>query len=228
MSESKPDAGLPEVPQRPDRGKPKIRGVELQLAQATAMMSRRLFDHKTVEEIAEEFGVERSTVHRRLKLAKKVGVPEEARNIFINDFLPAAMAVVQEGLKSDNEKIRTGLAWKLIDGLKALDPPEDETLARKMGAGDGDDFEVWRERIKVTRNKIVDAGQQVAGARRADPAPVPEVIDITPVAVEASPAPGDAPEGGGQPEAVPLREGESDGPAHPAAQDSEGAGEGGS
>lgn len=169
-------AGVPHLTQKSE-----------QLAQATQMLAMRLFEGKTVQAIADEMGVDRVTVSRRLRLARKEGVPEEARTIFIREMLPAAMAVVMESLKSTDEKIRNASAWKLINGLEAMKLPEDEREARKAGAGDDDTYEVWRERVKITRASVERAAVPI---RRENP-----VIDI-PSPVQAADPADDAAEGG--------------------------------
>lgn len=141
------------------------------LAQATEMLARRLFQHKTVQEIADEFGMERATVSRRLALARREGVPEEVRNIMIREGLPAAMAVVLEALKSPDEALRNKTAWKMLDGLKALEIPDEEKDARKLGGSDGDSYEVWRERIKVTKRAVDSARGDIIDATRIEALP---------------------------------------------------------
>ena len=178
---------------------PKLREKEEALAQAARMMSMRLFEHKTVAEIAKEYGMERATESRRLKLARENGVPEEARTIFIREMLPAAMAVVLDTLKSTDEKLRMSAAKMVIEGLDAMKPPEDEQAARKAGAGDNDEYEVWRERIKITRKSISGSERAATGA----------IIDATPVQTADSAC--DVSPDRAEPPAVSLREGPADG-----------------
>lgn len=195
MSQPSSSPEPPPIPPSPQTGVPLLRAKEDQLAQATAMLTARLFDHKTTEEVAAENQVSRSTVQRRLRLARREGVPEEARNILIREALPAALAVVMQALRSTDERIRTASAWKLIDGLEAMKVPEDEAAARKLGANDNDSYEVWRERIKVTRAAVARADIQTAG-----PSP-------------------DAPADPDQPAPLSLREGVIVGPGPETAED---------
>lgn len=121
-----------------------------QLAQATAIMHRRLFDPKaTMDQLSEEFGLCKETVRSRLALARDDGVPAQAREIFINDMLPLAMVVLQEALLGEDKKLAVTVALKINEGLKAMELPKDDKPAD--GAGDGDSFEIFRERIKVVR-----------------------------------------------------------------------------
>lgn len=213
---------MPEPPPMPPAkpaGPTKLHAKEDQLAQASAMLAARLFDHKSMNEVAAQFGVVRSTVSKRLRLARKEGIPEQARTIFIREALPAAMAVVLDSLKSPDERIRLSAAKMIIDGLEAMKLPEDEQAARKAGARDDDTYEVWREKIRITRTAIDRArhpGGQFAG----------NIIDIAPVeaAGEASDTPGDLPE----PPEVQVREGQSERSGHAAEEDSARDGERGS
>lgn len=116
-----------------------------QLAQATAMYQRRLFDpNASINNLAEEFGLCKETVTARLALARKDGVPDQAREVFIQEMLPAAMAVLMEALRDGDRKV----AVKVIELLKAAELPEDAKPALDT---DADSLEVWRERIKIVR-----------------------------------------------------------------------------
>lgn len=115
-----------------------------QLAQASAMMMERLFSGASLQTLQDKFGVSEGTVKRRLEMARQDGVPDEARRVFIQEMLPTAMAVVQEALLSEDEKIRTQAAWKVIDGLRAME---------LIGHADGppaqgeESLEFWRARF---------------------------------------------------------------------------------
>lgn len=120
-----------------------------QLAQATAMMHRRLFDPAaSIGKLADDFGLDRATVTRRLALARTDGVPDEARQIFIREMLPASMAVLQEVLAGDDKKLAFQAAKLIIEGLKAIELPE----ADKPAAQEEETLELFRERIKVVRS----------------------------------------------------------------------------
>jgi hypothetical protein len=120
-----------------------------QMAQATAMMHRRLFDPSaSISKLADDFGLEPATVSRRLALARTDGVPDEARQIFIREMLPASMAVLQEVLSGDDRKLAFQAAKLIIEGLKAIELPE----ADKPAAQEEETLELFRERIKVIRS----------------------------------------------------------------------------
>lgn len=189
-------------------GVPKQAAKEDRLAQATVMLQRRLFEHRTCQEIADEFGVSRETVSRRLQLARREGVPEEARTIFIREMLPAAMAVVLETLKDPDKHLRFKAAKMVVDGLNAMDGSEDEKEARKTGASEGDTYEVWREKIRVTKRAVDAAGARISGSDGAKGGGSEgAVIDITPEVSSADPE-GDETAGRAEPAEVSLRESE--------------------
>lgn len=168
-------------------------GREERLVQAADIMTRRLFQHQTVQDIADDMGMSTVTVSRRLALARKEGIPQEARTIFIKEMLPAAMAVVLDTLKSPDEKLRLSAAKMIIDGLEAMRDPDDRgSSTPSTKPGDGDSYEVWRERIKVTK-RAVDSARRPASAGL--------VIDASPIAPgDASP---DATAGTASPLALP-------------------------
>lgn len=111
---------------------------------ATAVMVRRL-NGESVQDIADSLGVHRSTVHERIKEARRDGVPSAARAIFISDMLPSAMAVIEEALAGTDMKLALSAAKMVIDGLDAIKPP-----AGASGAGE-ETFELFRERFVVRR-----------------------------------------------------------------------------
>lgn len=111
---------------------------------ATQVMVRRL-KGESVQDIADSLGVHRSTVHERIKEARRDGVPSAARAIFISDMLPSAMAVIEEALAGTDMKLALSAAKMVIDGLDAIKPP-----AGASGAGE-ETFELFRERFVVRR-----------------------------------------------------------------------------
>ena len=121
-------------------------------AQASAMMMRRLFGGReaSIEGLAKEFDLNKATVTKRLALARNDGVPDEAREVFIREMLPASMAVIQEVLTGDDRKLAFAAAKMVIEGLEAM-------RAEPTGAGSGDpgvqeSFELWR--AKFTRHRV--------------------------------------------------------------------------
>ena len=138
-----------------------------------------------------------------------------ARNILIREALPAALAVVLDSLKSTDEALRTKSAWKLIDGLEAMKLPEEDRAAKKMGVGEEDSYEIWRERIKVTKGAIERAGDTL---RRVDPVGAAGRA----AALPAGSPQGDAPDSPDIIEAIPLRPSPADGPPDEAEEDSPG------
>lgn len=109
-----------------------------QRAQATAMMVKRLFGD-SLATIADAYGVTRRTVERRLAAARLDGVPDAARQVFIDEMLPQSMAVLQEALRGDDMKLAVQVAIKVVDGLKVME------AAGAPGAGAVEEsLEVWR------------------------------------------------------------------------------------
>lgn len=204
-----PEPNLPEPPPLPARKRSgpstALVAKEEQLAQAASMMAGRLWGHKSITQVANDHGVSKATAERRLRLARREGIPEMARNILIRDALPAALAVVLDSLKSSDEAIRTKSAWKLLDGLEAMKLPEEERAAKKLGVAEEDSYEIWRERVKVTRGAVERADQSI---RR----------EALPAGVAAT----DADAGRDIIEAVPLRADLADGPPAASAEDSTG------
>lgn len=132
---------------------------------ATQVMVRRL-NGESVQDIADSLGVHRSTVHERIKEARRDGVPSVARAIFISDMLPSAMAVIEEALAGTDMKLALSAAKMVIDGLDAIKPPPGST-----GAGE-ETFELFRERFIVRRpiagaidGETVEAGASQTGAQ---------------------------------------------------------------
>lgn len=150
---------------------------EEQLAQATAMMHRRLFDpNASIQNLADEFGLCKETVTSRLQQARKDGVPAQAREIFIQEMLPLSMAVLLEVLRGEDKKLAAQVALKVTDGLKAMELNPDQPAAEE-----GDTLEIFRERIKVVRqtqpSSVQADGQEARGDTievSAIPVPGPE------------------------------------------------------
>ena len=208
------DPNLPEPPPMPPTPPPgsstRQNVKEDQLAQAASMLASRLFESKSLVRVAHDHGVSRSTAQRRLRLARREGVPEMARNILIREALPAAMAVVLDSLRSSDEAIRTKSAWKLIDGLEAMKLPEEDRALKKAGIGEDDSYEIWREKIRVTKNSIDRAGGSLREAIG--------VIDTVPVETGAAKA--DAPDRRTESQTVSFRPGNPIGSPDETAQDS--------
>jgi len=157
-----------------------------QRAQAQHMMMRRLFGGKdaSVKGLAEEFDLVPATISKRLALARTDGVPDEARQIFIQEMLPAAMAVVQEVMAGEDRKLAFAAAKMVIEGLDAIGQPQ-------VGVSDGktvveESFEAWRTRVTRRVSGIhsegIEAGPSSPPAEgsenRPEPLPVLEGITI--------------------------------------------------
>lgn len=95
-------------------------------AQATLMMVKRIFGGMTVKDIGEEFSVSSATAGRRLAQARQDGVPEAARELFIEQMLPTSMAVLKEALEGEDMKLAVQVALKVVDGLNVMDAPKAE------------------------------------------------------------------------------------------------------
>lgn len=113
-------------------------------AQATAMMVRRIFGEGSTADLADRFNVSERTVDRRLAKARQLGVPEEARRVFVEEMLPQSMAVMQEALRGDDMKLAVTVALKVVDGLRALELPPDPAAARPIVE---ESLELWRSRV---------------------------------------------------------------------------------
>lgn len=155
-------------------GRPRLAHVD-QVAQAALLYQHRLFGDKTIATLSDEFGIPERTVRRRLALAREDGIPEEVREIFIQEMLPSAMAVVQQAMRSDDEKLRLSAAKMVIEGLDAMKLPTPPDGMRPGQAGSDDEsMEVWRERIKIVKRS---ASACVIDALPAADAPVDEAAD---------------------------------------------------
>lgn len=176
-----------------------------QHAQASAMMLRRLFDRASVQELAQEFGLEQATITRRLALARTDGVPDEARQIFIREMLPSAMAVVQEVMAGEDRKLAFQAAKLVLDGLEAMKtaPAAHGALG---GPGDDDVYEIWREKVKIT--KRTDSAAVTHPRPPGSSRPEHAVIDGVCVSTSDSACP--SAEDRAHADTLPLREGASD------------------
>lgn len=153
-------------------GAPKTKAVlnkDDKRAQAAMMMVQRLGQSKTIEELSKEYNVSKRTVDRRLARARVDGVPDEARRLIINDFLPLSLAVCKEALNGDDMKIAVQVALKIIDGLDVMKDP-DKADAESVHAKNviEDSFEVYRARV-IRRHQATDATDSIeATAARVD------------------------------------------------------------
>lgn len=157
-------------------------------AQASAMMMRRLFGghDATIEGLAKEFDLNKATVTKRLALARADGVPDQAREVFIQEMLPASMAVVQEVLAGDDRKLAFAAAKMVIEGLEAMRAESSGTGSSERGFEES--FELWR--AKFTRHRVdqpsapastpADGGSDVIEAL-----PLPESAPIGPTSEAA-------------------------------------------
>jgi hypothetical protein len=166
-----------------------------QLAQAEALWQRRLFG-ASVPELAEEFGLSENTVSRRLKLAEGSGVPAHAREILIREGLPLAFAVAMETMRQqEDRKLAFAAAKMFIEGLEVMKTPAG---SGDGSAGDGESYELYRERIRVVRTER--PGDGVGASTGGDSR---DTITVTPV--PSGPAGRDAAPGAGAPEEFPFR-----------------------
>lgn len=127
----------------PDRDAIRLQGIDL--------MMQRLYGGKTNKEMEAETGLSQPVVSNRLKAAKELGVPEVAREIFIKEFLPASMAVLQEALHSSNLKIATQVALQVVKGLEIMEDP----AAKPEAFGEPESLEVWRAKF-VKKAPVVE------------------------------------------------------------------------
>ncbi len=119
--------------------------------QATTMMMKRLFEGASNKQLAVDGGVSEQTVDARIKAAKQNGVPEAAREIFIKEFLPKSLAVLQEALASDDLQLATRVALKVVEGLEIMEDPTKATVTQ----GEPESLEVWRAKF-VTKKASVE------------------------------------------------------------------------
>jgi predicted transcriptional regulator len=109
-------------------------------AQTAMMMAERLVKNKTYRQIASEFGLERKTVEKRIHKAEREGLDQNIHDVFVEEMLPSALAVVKQSLDSDDEKIRVQVAFKVIDGLGVMKQKDDSNNGQET-------LEVFRARL---------------------------------------------------------------------------------
>lgn len=143
---------------KPDPNEMRMQGID--------MMMRRLYGNKTTKQLAAEAGLDTSNVDRRLEIAKELGVPEIARDIFLKEFLPASMAVLQEALHGEDLKLAATVAMKVVAGLEIM---KDPTKQAPMQV-EPESLEIWR--AKFVKKPIMEV--KAISTRRID-----ESLDVT-------------------------------------------------
>lgn len=118
--------------------------LEARLKTIDLMMQRLYGKPLTVKELAAKNNLSPETVEDKLIKARKLGIPEIAREIFIREFLPASMAVLQEALHGSNLKLATTVALKVVAGLDIM---EDPAKAEAAAAMEPESLEAWRVRF---------------------------------------------------------------------------------
>lgn len=114
------------------------------------MMLARLYQGTSTKELAAKAGMSGDAVNDRLNIAKSIGVPEVAREIFIKEFLPASMAVLQEALVGEDLKLAVQVALKVVAGLEVMENPDKQSSP----VGEPESLEAWR--VKFTKPKAVE------------------------------------------------------------------------
>lgn len=111
----------------------RINDKELQKAQATLMIARRLTGH-SAQQIADEFGMSRETVNERLKLAKQMQLIQDYRDSVINDLVPMAIdafkMLLAEGNYDAARDVLQGLGVVPKPGSQSVTVTEELTLDR--------------------------------------------------------------------------------------------------
>ena len=163
-------------------------------AQATMMMVRRLMGEGTIKELAADFHLLPKTINNRLSLARTDGVPDMARQIFIDEMLPQSIVVLKDALDGDDMKLAVQVALKIVDGLKALELPPAQQPAGTAGTVE-ESFEIWKARrivhpspsadvIHASGHEVIDVEALPAGDSGA-PAEA-DANEAEPVCVRAS------------------------------------------
>lgn len=140
---------------------------EEQVAQATAIMSLRLFgegEERKVAAIAERFGISEETVRRRLRLAEQEGISFEAGRRTLESLVPKALARVEMALDSRDEKLATNTGLKLLEMLKVGQPEE--------AHDDFGDQNLERWTLEVVRRRNPTAAPAPAEEGGRDGAPI--------------------------------------------------------
>lgn len=153
-------------------------------AQAALMMVERLKGNGSVKRLAEHFGVAPRTVNNRLALARQDGVPDQAREIFIDSLLPESMAVLQEALQGEDLKLAVQVASKIVDGLKILEGPKEDSPATVAGATET--LELFRARLTRKKTEENESASPIIDAESIpDPIGVYRAVHQRALPVEA-------------------------------------------
>lgn len=118
------------------------------------MMMERLFVGTTQRQMAKEAGISEPQVSARLAKARADGVPELAREIFIKEFLPESMVVLQEALRGDDLKLATQVALKVVAGLQIMEDPKKLELA--SNGVEPESLEIWRAKFIKKPSNVVE------------------------------------------------------------------------
>lgn len=125
------------------------------------MMLARLYQGTSTKELAEKAGMSGDAINDRLNVAKSIGVPEVAREIFIKEFLPASMAVLQEALVGEDLKLAVQVALKVVAGLEVMEDP----VKKDHSQMEPESLEAWR--VKFTKKVAPIEGVVVKQLPRA-------------------------------------------------------------
>jgi hypothetical protein len=130
------------------------------------LMMKRLYGGVPSKQLAAEAGIGVSSVDARLAKAREMGVPEIARDIFLKEFLPASMAVLQEALYGKDLKLATQVALKVVAGLEVMEDPAKAEIKQ----AEPESLEIWR--AKFVKKPAVEV--KAISSRRID-----ESLDVT-------------------------------------------------
>lgn len=127
-----------------ESGKKKTAKTDARL-QGINLMMKRLFAGKTNQQLQDETGLTPAQLANRMAHARKDGVEQIARDMFITEFLPEAMVVLQEALRGENLKLATQVALKVVAGLEIMEDP----IKKEQSAMEPESLEAWR--VKFTK-----------------------------------------------------------------------------
>lgn len=135
-----------------ESGKKKTAKADARL-QGINLMMKRLFAGKSNAELMDETGLTPAQLANRMAHARADGVAEVARGLFINEFLPEAMVVLQEALRGEDLKLATQVALKVVAGLEIMEDPK-KHLAAPTGVVES--LEVWRAKFIKKPTNVVE------------------------------------------------------------------------